>query len=96
MPRFITVIRLWVAQQFPGLNDLLLRPEEKLKLSIFELRYHFRALGYPIDDMTDQQILDGMYTLAKVLKESGVTVQQAADSFKSINHPPSIGTYGQV
>ena len=55
------------------------------KKAIDNIRGHMAFFGHNLDDMTDAEIEEGVVRFGKVVASSGFTVQQAADSFISLN-----------
>ena len=52
--------------------------------SLRHIRAHFAALGYPLDEYTDEEIVAGMERFGQFVATSKVTLRMAADGLSAM------------
>ena len=61
------------------------RREERLLAAMSphdRLRRHFAALGFPVDDMTDEEINHGVEMTAQAMRSFGYTAEEATEALR--------------
>jgi hypothetical protein len=51
---------------------------------IRNLRENFAWFGFPLDDMTDEEIIEGAVRVGEAVRLSGVTVAEATLAFRNL------------
>ena len=72
------IIKIWLAIRIRRLRPYLLTKKEQEKLSILELRGSFSFFGFDISNMSDEEIKQGVITLAKEMSKIGLSASEAS------------------
>ncbi len=57
---------------------------DELKSGVRAVREHLAALGYPLDDLTDEEVVEGVDRLGRAVASTGVSAQEAAESLNRV------------
>ncbi len=69
-------MRLWRKQRHEDVPDVA--------TSLRHIRAHFAALGYPLDEYTDEEIVAGIERFGQFIATSKVTMRLAADGLSAM------------
>lgn len=75
-------------------RKLDLTAEQQRAVSIAYIRESFAMFGMPLDDLTDEQIEEGVQAFADVSRAAGVTTAEAQEAFavlgRAMNEAPGL------
>lgn len=78
------ILRVWLAIKIPKLRKKLLTKSEHEKLIMAEFRHLARLFGFKdIDDMTDEEIQEGVTEASKIMASTGMSVDQAGTALRN-------------
>ena len=60
------------------------RREPDAATSLKRIRVHLAALGYPVDDYTDEEMEAAILRFSEVAAAAGITMQQAVDGLSAV------------
>jgi len=69
----------------PKFLRIFFSEEKRLKWAIADFRREMAWFGYPLDDLTDQEVLDSVVKVAGIMSGFGISVKQAGEAMRKLS-----------
>lgn len=82
--KLLRIARFWIAIKFPTLRKKVLTEYEDERLILFEFRANAAFFGFPIDNMTDDELIKGVAACHAAISKVGLTAEESCKAIETM------------